>query len=377
MACLCTVIVLQENNNVWVTNTFRVQFQDNEQGLQVYNGCYEKNENVISRKEGFGRKLYEGFESNSENARFGYCLDDRRWILFKGDIPNACAADKNGYELARSSKTDTFDVSTMFDETWISVINTPLDVFFFEDNGSIEINEETCSSFLDDGKCDLIFNNLGYLYDGGDCCAATCSGSNCGIEMLTNAFGTNDTTGDGFPDCEDPDMVPITIRLDNMLTSRDPQFYNDGDIISLENVSDINSTIDNFCDDYIDDYIDDYLDDCLTQKFLIQQLLSIDCDERNVLSIHIDKSMENQMETIMVNDGAECTVTFSNATSGVDPNWSLNYTIFYGERNFVQYSATFLGIDKITVLQSSSADESNFVVDLDVDCEYCFLVSFH
>jgi hypothetical protein len=124
------IIILQENNNVWVTRKFRVQFQDKEQGLQVYNGCYEKNEIVIGSKHGFKRKLYESSEYNSKSAKFGYCIDDRRWILFNGNFTNACDADENDneFKLARSSKTDTFDVSTMFEEPWYSSSNTPLDL---------------------------------------------------------------------------------------------------------------------------------------------------------------------------------------------------------------------------------------------------------
>jgi hypothetical protein len=80
LACLCYIIILQENNNIWVTSKFRVQFQEKEQGLQIYNGCYEKNETAR-----FRRKLYESVDENSDKAKLGYCMDDRRWILFKGD----------------------------------------------------------------------------------------------------------------------------------------------------------------------------------------------------------------------------------------------------------------------------------------------------
>jgi hypothetical protein len=214
IACLCGVFFLQESSNHWVTKTFRVQFQDKEQGLQVYNGCYEKNETATSRKKGLRRKQYGSSEYNTESAKFGYCIDDCRWILFKGNATDACEARDNDNELARSSRTDTFDVSTMFEDPWVSAINAPLDVYFFENDGKIDINEDSCAPFLDDSNCDdPIFNNLDYPYDFGDCCAATCSGSNCRIGSLTNAFGTNVTSGDGFPNCLDPTMVPVTIRL--------------------------------------------------------------------------------------------------------------------------------------------------------------------
>jgi hypothetical protein len=316
------IIILQEDNSVWITKTFRVQFQDKEQGLQVYNGCYKKNEAAIDRKEGFKRKLYEGFGNNAESAKFSYCIKDRRWILFKGDITNACDLGENNNALARSSKTDTFDVATMFGETWYSSSNTPLDVYFIEEveqeNVNIELNENTCSSFIGDGNCDLFFNTLDFRYDGGDCCAATCSGSNCGIGSLTNAFGGTNTSGDGFPDCTDPDLVPVTIRLDNVLSSKSGR-------VELDQ---------------------------------IKPLLFIDCDERSVLSMYVDKSMENHTETIMVNDGANCSITIRNETSArgyrfvdADTIWYVKYTIFHGdktsmENNSIVVAQSFSGFDR-------------------------------
>jgi hypothetical protein len=295
IAFLCGIFFLQGSNDHWVTKIFRVQFQDKEQGLQVYNGCYEKNEVDIGRKDENGRKLYKDFEYNSESAQFGFCIDDHRWILFKDNRTNACEARGNKTEVAHSSKTDTFDVSTMFGETWYSSSNTPLDVYFFEDDGDIKINKTTCSLFLNDGNCDLVFNTFDYQYDGGDCCAATCSGSNCGIGSISDAFGTGKTSGDGFPNCVDPVMVPITIHLDNILNIREPQAVG---FLTLEPV---------------------------------KPLLSIDCDESNILSIYVDKSMEYQNETIMVNDGADCTMTISNTTTNdYDPIWYVNYTISNG-----------------------------------------------
>jgi hypothetical protein len=234
------MIILQENNNVWVTKMVRVQFQDEAQGLHLYNGCYEKHASALNRKEGFRRKLSESFDINGEKAKFGYCIDDRRWILFKGNITSA----ESDNALARSSKTDTFDVSTMFEEPWYSSSNTPLDMYFVEENGDIDLNISTCSSFIGDGNCDEVFDKFDYQYDVGDCCGSTCSGSNCGIGSLKNAFGAteNITSGDGFQNCKDPAMVPITIRIDNISSSLEPKFLSDTD---LEQIPDgfKNSTI--------------------------------------------------------------------------------------------------------------------------------------
>ena len=113
----------------------------------------------------------------------------------------------------------------MFGLTWYSSSNTPLDVYFIEkESVGIELNENTCSSFIGDGNCDPVFNKFDFQYDGGDCCAATCSRPNCGIGSLKNAFGTTNATGNGFPDCIHPDMFPITIHLDSIVSSFEPRF---------------------------------------------------------------------------------------------------------------------------------------------------------
>ncbi|OEU11409.1 hypothetical protein FRACYDRAFT_245926 [Fragilariopsis cylindrus CCMP1102] len=348
MACLCSVIFLQESNEFWVTKIYRVQFQDKEQGLQMYNGCYEKNEDVIG-----GRKVYEGHINNSESAHFEYCTDERQWILFKGSATNACGARENNTEVARSSRTDTFDVLTMFEKTWYSSSNTPLDVYFIEDNDKLHA---TCPSFIDDGKCDLVLNAFDYQYDGGDCCAATCSGSSCGNGLFKNAFGTNITMGDGFPNCTDPNMVPITIRLDNIFSSAEPQYaetneFPDGES-KFPDVFDNTSTIVEILANR--SLLLPYQIDYFTSE-TIKPLLFIDCDGSNVLSIYVDKSMEKQTETIMVSDGAVCNMTIRNSTSsshffGKDPIWYVQYTILHEDKQSVESNS-------VVISQSFSAED--------------------
>jgi len=67
------------------------------------------------------------------------------------------------------------------------------------------------------GKCDPYFNEVEFDFDGGDCCGATCQDSTlhvCGIGVLQSAFGVKLTrAADGFQECEDTSMVPITIEL--------------------------------------------------------------------------------------------------------------------------------------------------------------------
>ena len=75
----------------------------------------------------------------------------------------------------------------------------------------------------------------------------------------------------------------------------------------------------------------------------VKPLLFIDCDGSNVLSIYVGKSMENHTETIMVNDGADCSITIRNETSArgyrfvePDPIWYVRYTIFHGDKKSVE-----------------------------------------
>ena len=59
-----------------------------------------------------------------------------------------------------------------------------------------------------------------------DCCAATCSEPICGAENLLEAFGVAvNISGDGFPDCKDPSMIPITIHVQDFVSSVEPQFF--------------------------------------------------------------------------------------------------------------------------------------------------------
>ena len=149
-----------------------------------------------------------------------------------------------------------------------------------------------------------------------DCCVATCSQPFCGAGNLIKAFGValnddagDNTGGDGFPDCIDPSMVPITIHVQNFVSSYETKTT---------------------------------WEDC-------HPSLSLYCDKKNVISIIMDKSMEGNSETVMVEDGAECTLEIQNTTStaggctlviqntttflsrSIDVIWFFNYTIYHDE----------------------------------------------
>lgn len=305
---MIVVMVAQERNDIWSTKELRVRFHD-ETGIEEYSGCFQTNsDSGYSSK----RHTYHRFEGKGHTptaATIGYCEENRHWVLLKGDHTNPCIADRAN-ELAHSAKTDTFDIQTSFEESWVSSSGTPLEFFFFPDG-----TNGTCSSFIGDGTCDAVFNKQDYSYDDGDCCAATCTGSNCGLGQ-NSFFGGTDTTGTGFPNCIDEKMVSITIHLNSIRSSRDPIFV-DFDRTLGQRLS-IN---------------EDEWRDVMPEK----TLFSVECNGKIVLSTYIDNSMENKNETVKVEDGASCSLVIRNTTTNGfiqdvlrdDPIWIIDYTIFH------------------------------------------------
>ena len=133
--------------------------------------------------------------------------------MYGGNSSDACEIPDED-KLMYSDKTYSFDVSASFEGTWYSSGGTPLDLYFFDND--VELDDALCSSFLGDGICNADFNTVAHQYDQGDCCASTCEGPNCGLGAMTEVFDTPVTTADGFPTCKDPQMTPITIRLNNV-----------------------------------------------------------------------------------------------------------------------------------------------------------------
>jgi len=307
------VIYCQENSEFWVTNIVRVQFQEST-GLRDYSGCYEIDQNVINNK----RRNYNGYEHNPKKGVIGYCKDERHWILYKDNIGTGTGTDPclvpREDKLANSATTDTFDVSTSFDELWYSASGTPLDLYFFDNEEEGSETELNCNSFLNNGRCDLFFNVLNYQYDGGDCCASTCSQSNCGANGLTKAFGENNT-GNGFPHCVDPTMVNLTIHLNTITSSRNKK------VLSVTDVQ-----------------VEEYYREkgiAFWSEIPVTPLFIVDCDGVNVMAIYVDSGMENKSETLMVEDGSICQISVSNTTSfdakwDNDPIWWVNYTVYHG-----------------------------------------------
>jgi len=110
-------------------------------------------------------------------------------------------------------------------------------------------------------------------------------------------------------------MVPITILLNNISSSRDPS------VLRVTNEQE---------DEYFRERGKNFWDETPVTPLFI-----VDCDGVNVLSLYIDKYMEGQNETIMVKDGARCKVSVSNTTNFFekwdnDPIWWVDYSFYHG-----------------------------------------------
>ena len=321
----------QYSPKLWLTSRLRVQIKV-DGDTQQYSGCYDRTGTFDSVAN--PRYIYE----SHKGAKFGYCLDKRRWHLFRGDKTSVCE-EKN--LLAQSEKTLAFgtyslvfvlrrnksmcmhkhvvsltftfldrtcnrttryrkDIATMFDKNWYSPSNIPLEVYFIEDEGLLK---DSCDSFLGDGICNPEFNEQGYNWDEGDCCAATCRRANCGIGTKREAFGISVTSADGYPHCNDPVMTAITIKVND---------------VTREAKSEENN---------------------LPPQ---DPLLILDCGENkyenNYLTVTMTAKMINKTETLMVPDGAACIITIRNST-GPDtgfqtPNVNfVKYTVYHEDRN--------------------------------------------
>jgi len=237
--------------------------------------------------------------------------------------------DRSGgrHDIAHSSETDAFDISSSFNDVWYKFDGTPIDLYFFEQDEEKDDPTDNCGAFLNNGKCDTIFNTRSHGYDDGDCCSSTCTGSSCGIGKLVRAFGQPDSVyGDGFPDCIDPGMVPITIVLHDVFDGSPAPSHNEREVFSGGNGTATKAA-----------------PGPGMFSEVIEPLLLLDCDDRNVLTVRINREMAGGSEIVMVEDGANCTMRIQNSTSATtgfaaaaddehhqSSVWYVNYTVFHG-----------------------------------------------
>eukprot|EP00536_Pseudo-nitzschia_multiseries_P001898 jgi/Psemu1/182348/e_gw1.25.2.1 len=285
MGFMIAIYLAQNNIGVWRTNVIKVKFQGKD--LEQYSGCYHRQQegNLI---ETLRRDSYADNATTEENARFGYCGTERRWMLFKnraGDHVSALdTCDLEEKKLAYSEQTDSFDIITGLKGGWYSAFGAPLNYYVMDLDG----NDNDCF-LLGNGECNADLNKLRFNYDDGDCCSATCSHPNCGKSAVVEAFNASNINAHGFSQCKDPSMVPITILLGDFRQSP-------------------------------------------TVRKIHNPNLRIECDGKVVLSLDVQKSMINGSQTILVKDSADCAMKIRNHSSYKDPMWFVDYSIFIGDK---------------------------------------------
>ena len=121
LTCISTIAFRQDSRNSWTTKILRVQY-DSEDILEIYSGCYRISTDIAKRDKRF---VYEGDDYNANEARFGYCKDDHKWYLFKGNNTSACDTEELD-KLAYSDRTYDFDISVTFEESWVRCIEKSL-----------------------------------------------------------------------------------------------------------------------------------------------------------------------------------------------------------------------------------------------------------
>uniref|UniRef100_A0A7S4EKM4 Disease resistance R13L4/SHOC-2-like LRR domain-containing protein n=1 Tax=Pseudo-nitzschia australis TaxID=44445 RepID=A0A7S4EKM4_9STRA len=290
MGFFATIVIYQEKRTTWTTKILRVQFGEST-GLEKYSGCYKNFGEMYDR-----RMVYYSHGKSDNTTWLAYCKNDRRqWVFFNYDkrvIDNTNPCDAKTNEVAHSYKTNSFDISTSFELQWFSSYNTPLDGMFFirhiEDDPDVEQN---CQNFLNDGECDLNFNNHFYNYDGGDCCAVTCTKGDC-TENLDEAFAVNVAGGNarGFPNCLDATMVNLITTLHNF------QFE-----------------IPNWA-------LESYASNGVKWEEIWKPILTLECDQKTVFSIPIEWSMIGNYQIAKVEKNSDCVLTVDN----FEPLWKMD-----------------------------------------------------
>lgn len=164
-------------------------------------------------------------------------------------------------------------------------------MFFIENVEKDPDIERNCQNFLNDGECDSNFNNHYYNYDGGDCCATTCTKDNC-EEMLSEAFETTLVGEDakGFPYCKDEIMIDLITTL-HTFEYNVPDWADQG-----------NGTND------------------AKWEEIWSPLLKLECNGKMVFSIPIEWSMGGNNQKARVGKSSDCILTVDN----FEPIWKLN-----------------------------------------------------
>ena len=117
LTCITIIAIRQDSRHSWITKTLRVQY-DSESPYNTFSGCYHMSTDIEKLDK---RYVYEGNGYNVDEARFGYCKENRKWFLFKGNSTSACEVEDVDI-LVYSDQTYDFDISVTFEEPWVRCI---------------------------------------------------------------------------------------------------------------------------------------------------------------------------------------------------------------------------------------------------------------
>ena len=142
--------------------------------------------------------------------------------------------------------------------------------------------------------------------------------------------GVTSITGNGFLDCGDPTMVPLTIYLDNFASNKELAYL--AQRFTPEQIEDFETQKEQcFGESWCDFKFKD------ADADPIKPSLMLDCDNENVLTIPIDPKMTQRSERVFVHDGVNCTIKVANVTLPHSIEslshgqiWYFNFTIFQG-----------------------------------------------
>lgn len=265
----------RQNNNKYVVDQFRVEFND--VGLKEHNGCYAIDANRKSLKQ--EDILYSRTDSTTSKVLFSFCGEKDgagSWVLYEGSKDNVYACTST--PLARSSKSDSFNIEATFESNWFDVIGLPIDAAFF-----------VAPCEVRNGICNPEYNNAQYGWDGGDCCADTCNKPECVSGTVKNAFdGTFSGGKKGFQNCQDPALEQATITI----TSIEGLWYE------------------------------------VAGTWFRRALptMTFQCNnEFNHLEVTITKGMENQSETVFFEDWDECSLKVTEGDNIMAVNYSVEF----------------------------------------------------
>ena len=167
------IVYNQQSNDTWITQKFGFASDNviitNEYGLgqpippkeASFEGCYEMDINSPASLDNFKRYKYNSMKFSEEQSSVHYCSGERRWILFKQNenVTDPCN-DTTSYDvIAKSSKTSSFDISSSLDETWYTATNTPLKMYFVDNDDEALLNK-TCIRVNPGG---IIPTEIGFL----------------------------------------------------------------------------------------------------------------------------------------------------------------------------------------------------------------------